>query len=273
MLKSIFLSFSFIFLQQVLTAQLLNLHKKEQIEMLNFRLDSLAHVKDSLVLQIVKKDSIYKIALDEKLKLTNLVQEFESIQQSSTMQMQQRLNDTIFNIKNQLYSLKEKYDSLIFLNSLIVDCEETSEEIPGKKFDRLFKTCSFKNHRTMSIGEPDYKGRYSYNYRLYHLHNDSSEIIKNAELIKETRRDEFIIILNARINEEAKKVYAMAKEDKSKCLNGFVFKSYNYEELGIQFNEGMIEFTVSFGLSAACMPYDGVLVAFPLKEMVAYLNE
>jgi hypothetical protein len=273
MLKSIFLSFSFLFLHQVVSAQLLNLHKKEQIEKLNSRVDSLFHVRDSLEAQLHKKDSMYQISIDEKMKLTTLVQEFESIQQSSTMAMQQRLNDTILTVKNQLFNFKAKYDSLLFLNSLIVDCEETSEEIPGKKFERLFKTCSFKNHRTMSIGEPDYKGRYSYKYKLYKLLNDSSSIITNAEFIKETRRDEFLAILNVRIADEAKKVYQMAQDEKSNCFDGFVFKAYTYEELGIQFNEDMVEFTVPFGLPNACMPYDGVLIAIPLKEMVAYFSE
>jgi hypothetical protein len=125
----------------------------------------------------------------------------------------------------------------------------------------------------MSIGEPDYKGRYSYKYKLYKLLNDSSVVITNAEFIKETRRDEFIAILNVRIADEAKKVVQMAQDEKSNCFDGFVFKAYTYEEVGIQFNEGMVEFTVPFGLPNACMPYDGVLIAIPLKEMVAYFSE
>lgn len=125
----------------------------------------------------------------------------------------------------------------------------------------------------MSIGEPDYKGRYSYKYKLYKLLNDSSIVLSNAELIRENRRDEFLAILNVRIADETKKVVQMALDEKSKCFDGFVFKSYTYEELGIQFNEGLVEFTVTFGLPNACMPYDGVMIAIPLKEMVAYFSE
>jgi hypothetical protein len=273
MFKTFFISIFLIFIQQQLLAQLFTPNKKEQIQELSLRVDSLFRANDSLKTHILTQDSVSLLVSAQKNQLAQQLETIEAVQASLRNELITRYSDSIQQLTASVNRLRFNIDSLNFINSLVVDCEETSEEIPGKKFERLFKTCSFKNHRTMSIGEPDYKGRYSYKYKLYKLLNDSSVVITNAEFIKETRRDEFIAILNVRIADEAKKVVQMAQEEKSKCFDGFVFKSYTYEELGIQFNEGMVEFTVPFGLPNACMPYDGVLIAFPLKEMVPYFSE
>jgi hypothetical protein len=273
MLKTFFISIFLIFIQQQLVAQLFTPNKKEQIQELSLRVDSLFRANDSLKAHILSQDSVLLLVSAQKNQLAQQLETIEAVQNSLRNELIMHYSDTINQLSASVNRLQFNIDSLNFINSLVVDCEETSEEIPGKKYQRLFKTCSFKNHRTMSIGEPDYKGRYSYKYKLYKLLNDSSTVISNAELIKENRRDEFIAILNVRIADEAKKVVQMAQDEKSKCFSGFVFKSYKYDEMGIQFNEGMVEFTVPFGLPNACMPYDGVLIAFPLKEMVPYFSE
>lgn len=273
MLKAFFISIFLIFIQHRLVAQLFTPNKKEQILELSLRVDSLSRANDSLKANILSQDSVLLLVTDQKNQIAQQLETIEAVQTSLRNELITSYSDSIHQLKSSVNRLRFNIDSLNFINSLVVDCEETSEEIPGKKFQRLFKTCSFKNHRTMSIGEPDYKGRYSYKYKLYKLLNDSSVVISNAEFIKETRRDEFLAILNVRIADEAKKVVQMAQDEKSKCFEGFVFKSYTYEELGIQFNEDMVEFTVPFGLPNACMPYDGVLIAIPLKEMVAYFSE
>lgn len=273
MLKSFFISILLIFLHQSLRAQLFTTNKKEQIQELTLRVDSLFHANDSLKAHIFFQDSVFTLVSTEKSELANQLGAIETVHLKQQTTLSSQYNDTLSNLKFAFKQLQTSFDSLTFLSSLVVDCEETSEEIPGKKFERLFKTCSFKNHRSMSIGDPDYKGRYTYKYKIYKLLNDSSTVLTNAELIKENRRDEFLAILNVRIADESKKVVQMAQDEKSKCFDGFVFKSYSYDDLGVQFNEGMVEFVVSFGLSTACMPYDGVLIAIPLKEMVAYFSE
>jgi hypothetical protein len=273
MFKTFIASIFLILIHQSLTAQLFTPNKKEQIVELSLRIDSLFRANDSLKTHILFQDSVSLVVIAEKNKIESELRTVETVHTGLRKEIIIRYSDSISKLIATINRLQFNIDSLNFLNSLVVDCEETSEEIPGKKFERLFKTCSFKSHRTMSIGEPDYKGRYSYKYKLYKLLNDSSIVLSNAELIRENRRDEFLAILNVRIADETKKVVQMALDEKSKCFDGFVFKSYTYEELGIQFNEGLVEFTVTFGLPNACMPYDGVMIAIPLKEMVAYFSE
>jgi hypothetical protein len=116
----------------------------------------------------------------------------------------------------------------------------------------------------------DYKGRYSYEYELYKKINGKYVKVKNSALFNQNQNQ-----LLTTINQKIQKDYIVFSTDpESKdCFDSVAPPKFSFDELFIDFRDGKINFSVTFGLSSACMSVDGTTVSFTLDEIQQYLNE
>lgn len=146
-------------------------------------------------------------------------------------------------------------------------CEEketgSDDEMPGSE-----TTCYFQDFKTHSIGQADYKGRYSYSYTLYRKENGTYIQVSNAVLFREDRLKELETLLNRRIKAD----YVQMKQGSDDCFDGFTLPEYLVNQVGIYFRDDQIMFSVSFGLSGACMAVDGTVVSLSIAEVKPFLT-
>lgn len=149
-------------------------------------------------------------------------------------------------------------------------CSEKEQIIKGSADPRIIKSCTFENFKSVSKGDADYKGRYSYSYKLLKLINNRYVEIKNSELFNENK-NKLLAIINQKINE----VYLeyLNNPETKDCFDGFTLTEVSFDDLGIYFNDTGIDFSISFGLSGACLSVDGAIVPIKLDEIKVYLNK
>ncbi len=149
-------------------------------------------------------------------------------------------------------------------------CSEKEQVIKGSSDPRIIKSCTFENFKSVSKGDADYRGRYSYSYKLLKLINNRYVVIKNSELFNENK-NELLAIINQKINETY--VEYLNNPETKDCFDGFTFSNVSFDDLGISFNDMGIDFSTSFGLSGACLSVDGATVSIKLDEIKGYLNK
>ena len=149
-------------------------------------------------------------------------------------------------------------------------CSEKEQIIKDSPDPRIIKSCTFENFKSVSIGDADYKGRYSYSYKLLKLINNRYVEIKNSELFNENKK-ELLAIINQKIKETYHE-YLNNSETKY-CFDGFTLTEASFDDLGISFNDNGIDFSISFGLSGACLSVDGTIISIELAEIKVYLNK
>lgn len=163
----------------------------------------------------------------------------------------------------------EKTETSITSNKATCSEKESKNEYGHDPI--LTKTCLYKKYKTISKGYPDYKGRYSYEYSVFMKQVNGSNVqIKNATLFNENK-NELLSIINSKIEKDYKS-YSNNPETKD-CFEGASFTPFNFDQLGIYFDDDQINFNVTFGLCGACMSVDGTIVSFNLDEIQKYLNE
>ncbi|MGV3540100.1 MAG: hypothetical protein ACO1OQ_09825 [Rufibacter sp.] len=152
-----------------------------------------------------------------------------------------------------------------------VTCEEKEEKMPEREDAIILKTCTYGTYRTVSTGTPDFNGRYSWEYSLYHSQGEEFVKVDNALLFNHQ--------LNGLLDQVNKKIKAdyqqFSSDPETKdCFEGREsIGDFKIEDLGISFEPGKLVFHVEFGLPTACMPVSGTSVSFDLKEVKKYLNK
>lgn len=149
-------------------------------------------------------------------------------------------------------------------------CSENKQKSQDSEDPILIKSCVIGNYKTISTDEADYKGRYSYSYKLYKNVNNKYIPIKNAELFNE-KKVNLLAIINQRIKKEFDEY--LKDPENSDCFEGVTTPTVSFEDLGITFNNSGIDFNISFGLSENCMAVDGTIASFKLEEVLPYLNK
>ena len=148
--------------------------------------------------------------------------------------------------------------------------KETNNEDEGDP--SITKTCLYKTYKTISVGTPDYKGRYSWEHSVFKKQENGSYVqIENALMFKENK-NELLSIINSKIEKDY--IESSNYPDAKDCFEGFSFTPFNYDQIGISFNDNNeIQFTVVFGLCDACRCYDLSFVSFNLDEIQEYLSD
>lgn len=146
--------------------------------------------------------------------------------------------------------------------------QETQNEEGGGPL--LTKTCLYGKYKTITQGYPDYKGRYSYEYTLHKKDVNGSYVqIKNEMLFNENK-NELLSVINSRIKKE---YMSLSKDPETlDCFEGATFSPYNFNQMGIDFDNTGINFHVAFSLGSACMAVDGTVITFSFDQIQEYLN-
>jgi hypothetical protein len=154
-------------------------------------------------------------------------------------------------------------------NDLKIICNELTKEKPEYSDVLRIKTCEFNNHLFKSIGKPDYKGRYSYNYELLQI-GKTETIIRNSDFFNESR-----IELEKIINVKLKAEYDSDSKipEISDCMKWIDFRYYKLNEFGISFtNKNQMEFNINYGIGSACFNVSSGFVILELSELEKYLK-
>jgi len=149
-------------------------------------------------------------------------------------------------------------------------CTEKELKSQDSEDPIIIKSCTMGNYKSISKGEADYKGRYSYSFELFKYVNNKYVSIKNTELFNEKKAD-LLSIINQRMKKDFDE-YLKDPENKD-CLEGITSPNISFEDLGITFNDSGINFNISFGLSSNCMAVDGTTITLKSEEVKPYLNK
>ena len=151
----------------------------------------------------------------------------------------------------------------------IVCNESTKKESEYSDVLRI-KTCEFNNHLFKSIGKPDYKGRYSYNYELLQIHKTETTKIRNSDFFNDSE-----IELEKIINAKLKSEYDSNSKipEISDCMKWIDVRYYKLNEFGISFtNKNQMEFNIDYGIGSACFNVSSSSVIMELSELEKYLE-
>ena len=155
-------------------------------------------------------------------------------------------------------------------NNLKIVCNELTKEKPEYSDVLIIKTCEFNNHLFKSIGKPDYKGRYSYNYELLHIDETEKTIIRNSDFFNESGKE-----LEKIINLKLKAEYDSNSKipEISECMKWIDFRYYKLNEFGISFTDkNQMEFNINYGIGSACFNVNSSSVIMELSELEKYLK-
>lgn len=151
-----------------------------------------------------------------------------------------------------------------------LECEEKEQKNPDAEDPIIIKTCKWGMFKFVSIGEPDYKGRYAYRYESFKQENKQYIKVENG-FIFNNKVNELERLINKKIAKELKEL--RKDQDNKECLSAIDNPEFSINELGISFDhKNNMVFNISLGLGGACFVVDEISVAFPLTEIQVYLK-
>jgi len=154
--------------------------------------------------------------------------------------------------------------------NLTVECIEKIKVDSEYSDDILIKNCEFKNHIFKSIGTPDLKGRYSYEFELLQIGINDTLRISNTDFFNENQNE-----LEKLLNEKLKAEYESNSKipEISDCIKWIDFRNYKLNEFGISFNDkNRMEFNIDYGIGSACFNVSSSSVVLELTEIENYLK-
>ncbi|BCY28691.1 hypothetical protein [Flavobacterium okayamense] len=150
----------------------------------------------------------------------------------------------------------------IICNIQLTEKEKNTDSI-------ITKTCIFKKYKTISVGTPDFKGRYFYEYELFKLSNGNYIKIQNSELFNNSSKIEKIINEKLKIEYESN----MKISEISDCMKYINFRYYKINEMGISFDEfNNMAFHVEFGIPSSCLNVGGSLIIISTSEIEKFIK-
>lgn len=64
------------------------------------------------------------------------------------------------------------------------------------------------------------------------------------------------------------------KDDEARdCFEGFMLAKYTINDFEIDFQDDKVSFSIKYGLSDACLAYDGTIITLPLSEVKKNIKE
>jgi hypothetical protein len=289
--------FLLIFSPLILVAQ----SKKEEIVILNNRIDSLTTAfnleKRSLQEELNKTKEDFKTEKnklqDEAKTLTNNLNqtktELDKLKQSLALVESQsnQLNESIKAYEAEIKTLEET-NALIQMKNIQlekekqnrIECEEREEtNTEDVESPKLISICTFRNIkiRTESVANLR-NGAYTSSYE-YFKNNQSinpseifnSKIIELESLLNKKFKSEFLT-LSKDPNSEGCLDYTLYE---NVTFDGEVTNDFRYNNIDIDFSNGSntIIFSRSFGLPGACQSLDIASVEFSIAELEPYFAE
>jgi hypothetical protein len=123
----------------------------------------------------------------------------------------------------------------------------------------------------MRTGSADNMGRYSWDYEVYRIKEDKTEISTKNSAIFSINQVELENFINKKVGEEL----AELKKDEanSECLLNFQLPIFKLDDMQVSFDgDQSIVFEVGLGLGWACRPVDVIYVKIPITQGEIYLK-
>lgn len=147
-------------------------------------------------------------------------------------------------------------------------CEEKSVNSTASE-PTIIKSCILNNFKSVSTGEADNNGSYSYKYEIFIKKNGEFVKSNNEELFNE-KGDELLVLINQKIKIDFDD-YATNPDTKD-CFEGVSFTNYTYENLGIEFVDGKVDFNAWFDVAGYCFNVSSTTVSFSIEEIKPFLT-
>jgi len=151
-------------------------------------------------------------------------------------------------------------------------CSENEIKNPDQPEDPIIvRTCIWKGYKFMRTGSADNMGRYSWDYEVYRIMKDKTEISTKNSAIFSINLVELENFINKKVSEEL----AELKKDEanSECLLNFQLPIFKLDELQVSFEgEDSIVFEVGLGLGSACRPVDVIYVKIPITQVAIFVK-
>lgn len=155
--------------------------------------------------------------------------------------------------------------------ALQVVCTEHYEAPPENLQDSVYiQKCIWGNYRFVTVGTPDYKGRYFNRYIILKNNRTGQDTLKNSDLLISNYKP-----LEAMLNKKLKGrlLKTSASADFKECFEGVSYKYFFIDSLGMAIKENAdFEFIAEYDLISACNATAGDYITIPYAEMKPYLK-
>ena len=167
--------------------------------------------------------------------------------------------------------------SLIFLllcfsahsQTLKPKCDEVEEYSETGSESVITKTCIIKDLKFVSVGTPDNKGRYFWEYEVYKLDGENYTKTENSKIFRKTEK------LKKLVNRGIEKSYESDKQilENAQCIDQITLKKFGLDEMQVTFDElGNAQFITSFEISSACLSVDRSIIKMKIEKFLKYLK-
>lgn len=276
----------------------------DEINLLYSKYGNIKNILRSIIQEFEPNSEVTEEYLDEKLRAYGVseVEEVNAIEKNKEVSEELENNQSYEKKENK--SKKIIYISLIVLLSIVITiwfqmnkketnndsqtieenqltnssenspinykivCEEKSVNSTSSE-PILIKSCILNNFKSVSTGEADYKGRYSYKYEVFIKKNGAYVKSNNEDLFNE-KKEVLLKLINQKIKIDFDE-YATNPETKD-CFEGVTFTNYTYENLGIEFTDDKVNFNVWFDVFEYCFNVSSTTVSFSIEEIKPYLT-
>ena len=147
-------------------------------------------------------------------------------------------------------------------------CEEKSVNSTVSE-PTIIKSCILNNFKSVSTGEADNNGSYSYKYEIFIKKNGEFVKSNNEELFNE-KGDELLVLINQKIKIDFDEY--TTNPDTKDCFEGVSFTNYTYENLGIEFVDDNVDFNAWFDVAGYCFNVSSTTVSFSIEEIKPFLT-
>ncbi|MCH4551729.1 hypothetical protein [Aestuariibaculum lutulentum] len=155
-------------------------------------------------------------------------------------------------------------------DSFKIECFEKMEENDNSLDSVIVRICKFRNHLFKSIGEPDYKGRYSYQYELFRIDKKDTLRVNNLSFFNENSLE-----LEQLLNDKLKTEFQADSEifELKSCLEQINFRYFKLNEFGISFlDDNHMQFIINYGVGGACFNMNLGMVIMSIREVEKYIK-
>lgn len=258
--------------------------RKAQIAVLNKQIDSLNAVskdKDNFLLDEKEKSHELEVQLSEsnkQLDITNhkitvlekdVDRHKRSLDSLHNLNLEahsytkaQRTEDSI-RYQNLLKKLSEQYT--FYVDSLNTAQNSRKPKVEPTKIENYY----FKDFKSVITGIPDAKNRFTWSFELYQKINDEYVKVENSVMFND-KKQELLDIINKKIQNE----FAIAYKTDPKCFASKTVPTYDFKNLGIEFQDGKMNFYAIFNFTNENCKflYGYTSVEFAADEIQKYLK-
>ena len=148
-------------------------------------------------------------------------------------------------------SCKPAIRKIIEIQPICVETQNSNSETL-----ELIKKCYYKNYLFKSVGTPDYKGRYSYDYEIFEIKEKDTLKTLNSKFFK-SESQKIEILLNKKLKEDYES--DLNEHLMKECMRQINFRYYDLDEFGVTFfNNNIMEFNITHDeVSGACFNVSG----------------